>query len=1027
MEPTPLTLKLGVPERRVLATGDIESTTLELQAGEMVRITAKEAGLDVSLGWYLPGEEQRSLFIDSPNGGIGVETLVAVAAIAGSYRLEVKGEKEVKPHGYYEIALEEHRLATEADRRTADLTTRLAAAEGVRRAGDLEAALVAYQSLLPVAREFNDRSCEATLLYRVGWMESLLSRWGLSLDPFAQADPIFAENEDTFMQAVNLNRWGLAYRNLFQADKALVLHQRALDLFRSVQDDDGTVAALVDLGIDQMEAGRLDEAAATLHDGVELASSFHIYDQEITARYKLGELLASRGDLVQARIYLEAAIDKATALQRDDLMALALLPLGEIDLRENRLPAAKERFEHALEVFRSLGQVRNVLAARLGLGAALLRAGDLEPAREQFDKARKIAQTAHATDSEAAAAMNMGRYHYARKEDALSVAEHEQAIALYESLGNQVGLAANRFGAARSLCHDGQFEAALRQIDASLEGIENLRSATANYELRTTQLGSKRDYADLQVEILMQLADKNPTANYFERALASTEKARARQLVDLLGEARSPMGRIVVGPIADEEAQVQRDLEGFEQQRQELYRQETAPAVLARLNDEEGRLLTRLEQLKADARRANPRYAQIEPAETLNAAGMEKQLQTGEVLLVYWLAEPRSFLWVVSKGRRESFVLPGRGQVEPLAKEFVRLLSTHDPNAPEDSREVGRALAEKILVPARAALSGTRWIVVADGALQRVPFAALPNPASPAGAPVVERMEVIGIPSATVLEALRSGPRKAYSLNRLAVFADPAFSGDGRSRGALEPLPETRHEGEAIQELAGTLRKVFTAYGVEANRDAVLGSKLKGYQVLHFATHSINHPKHPELSGLVLSQLNEAGEKINGMLRLQDIFGMDLDAELVVLSACSTGIGPDISGEGLASLARGFFYAGASRVVVSLWPVDDTSTAELMRLFYSHLLRQNQAPALALREAQREMRRDPKYSDPYYWAGFIFLGDWRTDPERWQGPIEAKDVGSSPPVGHPPIDLPVPPPAAVKVEEEGSRQGGNLP
>jgi CHAT domain-containing protein/tetratricopeptide (TPR) repeat protein len=1000
---------------------------LDLSAGEMVRITALQDGLDVALRWFPPGEEKPSLLIDSPTGKEGTESLMAVAAVGGAHRLEIQAAKDAKASGHYVVKLEEQRLATDEDRRKADLVARFAAGETLRRGNDSEGALAAYQELLPVARDLEDRSCEATLLYRVGWMQANLSRWDRSFEPFEQAISLFGSLGDHFMEATALNRCGDAYRTQFRVAEAQAAHQRALDLFRGEQDAEGTVQALVSLGTDQFEVGALDEAVATLTQARDLAERFDLSDQEVLARSKLGELLASRGDLVQARIELEAAVDRATAIGRDDLASLTLLPLGGIDLRENRLAEAKERYSHALEVFRTLQQPRNAIAARLGLGAALLRAGELEPAREQFEKARKVAREFHALDSEAVSAMNLGRYHYARGEDALSVSEHEQAIALFERLGDQAGIAANRFGAARSLCHDGQLEAALRQIDESLQGIENLRSATANYDLRTTQLTGKRDYAELQVEILMRLFDKNPASSYGDRALAATEKARARQLVDLLVEGRSTEGRTAVGPIADEEARIGEEIEGFEQRRRNLYQQETDSAVFDRLNAEEGRLLTRLEQLKAEARRADPRYAQIEPAETLDAAGMEKQLQTGEALLIYWLGEPRSFLWVVAKGRRESFVLPPRSKIEPLAQQFVKLLSSFDPHDAEQGREVGRALAAQILAPASRALATTRWIVVADGVLQRVPFAALPNPASPAGTPVLERVEIVEIPSATVLEALRSGARRTYSLDSLAVFADPSFAGDGRSRGSLQALPKTRSEAEAITELAGAQRRVAVAFGVDANRDAVLGSKLKGFKVIHFATHGTIHPAHPELSGLELAQLDAEGHRIEGTLRLQDIYGMGLNAELVVLSACNTGVGPDVAGEGLASLARGFFYAGAPRLVVSLWPVDDASTAELMRLFYSRLLRQNQAPALALREAQREIRRSSKYSDPYYWAGFVFIGDWRTDPERWQGPIETKDVGGSPPVGHPPIDLPVPPPAEAKVEEEGSRQGGGLP
>jgi len=1027
MDPTPLTLELGVKNRRQLAPGAAESTTLDLSAGELVRITALQDGLDVALLWFPPGEEKPALLVDSPTGKEKAESLLAVAAVSGVYRLEIKADDEGSASGHYEVTLEERRPATEKDRRSADLLARFAAGEGLRRGSDSEGALAVYQDLLPVARELEDRSCEATLLYRVGWMETNLSHWDRSFEPFEQAISLFGSLGDRFMEATSLNRCGEAYRVRFRFAEAQAAHQRALDLFRGEQDAKGTVSTLISLGNDQLQAGDLDEAAATLNEASKLAERFSLPDLDVLARSALGELLGSRGDLVNGRIELESAVDKAMALGQNEWAALAMLPLGEIDLRENRLAEAKKRYNQALDIFRTLQKPRGAMSARLGLGAAFLRSKELEPAREQFEKARKIARQLGALDGEAVSAMNFGRYHYERGEDVLSVGEYEQAIALFERLGNAAGMAANRFGIARSLCRGGRLEEALGRIDQSLAGIENMRSATANYELRTTHLAIKREYAELQVEILMRMFERDRDSKYAERALAATEKARARQLVDLLADARVRKPE-VAGPLAAEEEDLRQKVEGLEQRRPDLDENDAEPALIARLADEEGRLLARIEQLKAEARQANPRYSQLEPAQTLDVAGMEKQLQSGDALLVYWLAEPRSFLWVLSRGRSDSFILPARSKIAPLARRYVDLVSSPNPHDLDAGREAGRALADQILAPARLALAGTRWIVVADGALQRVPFAALPNPASPAGVPVLERIEVVHVPSATVLEALRSGKRRTYSLNSLALFADPAFVVDGRGHSSLPPLPNTRLEAEAITNLAGPQRRVVSAFGVDANRDAALGSHLNGFKVLHFATHGSAHPDHPELSGLELAQLDAQGRRIEGALRLQDIYGLHLEAELVVLSACSTGIGPDVAGEGLASLARGFFYAGSPRLVVSLWPVEDKSTAELMRLFYAQLLRQNRPPALALREAQREMRSNPAYADPYYWAGFVFLGDWRTDPERWQGPIETKDVGGPSPTGHPPIDLPGPLPDEVGIEEEGSpiRRGGIL-
>jgi CHAT domain-containing protein len=149
------------------------------------------------------------------------------------------------------------------------------------------------------------------------------------------------------------------------------------------------------------------------------------------------------------------------------------------------------------------------------------------------------------------------------------------------------------------------------------------------------------------------------------------------------------------------------------------------------------------------------------------------------------------------------------------------------------------------------------------------------------------------------------------------------------------------------------------------------------YRIVHFATHGLINSEHPELSGLVLSLVDENGKPQDGFLRMSDIFNLEMPADLVVLSACQTALGKEVKGEGLVGLTRGFMHAGARRVVASLWQVDDLATAELMKRFYSGMLKENLRPAAALRAAQTEMSGSSRWSSPYYWAGFVIQGEWR--------------------------------------------------
>jgi CHAT domain-containing protein len=263
--------------------------------------------------------------------------------------------------------------------------------------------------------------------------------------------------------------------------------------------------------------------------------------------------------------------------------------------------------------------------------------------------------------------------------------------------------------------------------------------------------------------------------------------------------------------------------------------------------------------------------------------------------------------------------------------------------------------------------------------------------------------EIVVEPSASTLGLLLSevSERKPSS-NSVAVLADPVFEADdprvNRSGNNVGDTSDNEELQQALRDIGLSADGVeiprlfasreeadsimnfvpwFTglkAVGFAANRDRVLGEELKTYRVVHFATHGLINNEHPDLSGIVLSLFDQEGRSQDGFLRLHDIYNLRLPADLVVLSACSTGLGKDVKGEGLIGLTRGFMYAGASSVVASLWKVDDEATAELMKHFYYAMFKKGFTPAAALRDAQLTMSRDQRWQSPYYWAGFIIQG-----------------------------------------------------
>ncbi len=384
-------------------------------------------------------------------------------------------------------------------------------------------------------------------------------------------------------------------------------------------------------------------------------------------------------------------------------------------------------------------------------------------------------------------------------------------------------------------------------------------------------------------------------------------------------------------------------------------------------------------------------------------------LDADTLLLEYHLGEERSWLWAIAADQTHWYELPRRQEIESAALEtHRRMLQSHHQTSELAAALAAEKLALLLFAPVRDLLADHRRLaIVAAGALQTVPFAALPNPLAlpDERRPLVADHEIVLLPSAAVLLAQRQSlePRRTPAPSRLlAVVADAVFDQKDARLAARVPaspaaaaapfelrsdtastldLPElsrlehSAREAQAILELAPP-DQTFVATGFAASRQLLDAGRLRGYQIVHFATHGVLDTVHPELSAIVLSRFAPNGQPIDGYLRTYEVYNLDLPADLVVLSACKTALGEEVRGEGMTGLTRAFMYAGAARLLVSLWNIGDQATAELMQRFYDGLLRQGLGPAAALQQAQRELAQVSAWRAPYYWAGFVLQGDW---------------------------------------------------
>jgi CHAT domain-containing protein len=397
-----------------------------------------------------------------------------------------------------------------------------------------------------------------------------------------------------------------------------------------------------------------------------------------------------------------------------------------------------------------------------------------------------------------------------------------------------------------------------------------------------------------------------------------------------------------------------------------------------------------LAEWSEEVRASNPRYRNLHYPEPYSAVRTQEEIcRPGVVVLEYSLGERRSFLWTMNGSHIQMAALPGRAAIEANVAAYRRVISRAPKGGStvEADQAAARALYNMLVRPAQALLTpASKVLVVPDGILYYLPFETLRS--SVTERYLVEDFTISYAPSVSVYANLLA-PASGRLQKQLLAFGDPVFgkstpkmttpaAGEVRSvyeRGGwrLPALPNTRREVEQIGALfPQNDRQIYL--GSAATEAVVKQENLTAYRIIHFATHAIMDERTPARSGVVLSLVNAGTE--DGVLRMPEIFNLEMNADLVVLSACQTGLGKLVRGEGMIGLTRAFLYAGSRRVVVSLWAVNDLATADFMKSFYEHM--EPASPAAALRAAKLAMLHSasPAYRHPYYWAPFVLTGSF---------------------------------------------------
>ena len=894
-------------------------------------------------------------------------------------------------------AIEKYREAANAWREAGKLQN---AAVALRNAGELlhllgntAAATRTFNEALSLAKRTNDQLEAARIRNDLAYLFFLIGENDQARAQCQAALTIARTLHDRAVEAEALSVLGETFYSSDLA-KAEQLQEQSLAIWRDLGDPRGQAMSLVALGYYYANSGEPAKALRSCDEALSLAQSAKDLAVETLALIVTGNVKRKFGEKQEALTTYQSA--KLVAERIGDKTSLAIVTggIGSVSLEMNDLQTALDYCKKSTALFEANGQKWGAAEGRMDLGTIYHALGKEREALESLNDALALSRTLRLRRLESITLRVIGLVHDAQSDVQGALKSFQQSLALlnvqtdqryaaytlncigksYERL-NQPDRAERYYRQALELAQHssdphsemlsfynlahverarGNLDQASRDIQAAIKIGETVRTNVSSVELRTSYFATVRDSYDLYIDVLMLEHKRDPAAGFDREGFAVSEKARARSL-----------------------------LEGIDPLPQTLGLAETQSRIL---NDE-------------------------------------------TTLLEFALTDERSYAWIVTRHNAAAVELSPPNELQTSAKRLYDLIAAHQIVAgePVETRAAREAnadaampreiatLSRLLLGPLAGRLNTKRLLVVADGALQYIPFQILHEPDS--NARLIDQHEIVYQPSASTLAVVLSEiAARQTAANTIAVLADPVFENtDPRikqnSPNALDHSSELLAVRRALRDVGVTpdglqVPRLFAsgreaneiaalaprgtslkAVGFAASRDRVFSPEIATYRILHIATHGIINNERPELSGIVLSLFDADGKAQNGFVRLRDIYNLKLPADLVVLSACSTALGKDVKGEGLVGLTRGFMHAGAGGVVASLWKVDDEATAELMKHFYTALFQKGLPPAAALRDAQLELAKYPRWQSPYYWAGFVIQGQYEQQQQFGQSSL----------------------------------------
>jgi CHAT domain-containing protein/Tfp pilus assembly protein PilF len=864
--------------------------------------------------------------------------------------------------------------------------------------GAIHEELKGLEELLRALQAGGDVERAARVLTRIGDVHLETQDYARAMDYFRRSTELASEVGDSKTQLLAAARVGIVHKQQGRYREALQSYDAALVVSREIGDRQSEGRMLGLIADMHAELADYPEAIASFSEAIVIAREASDRGSEAQQLASLGSVYTALGENDKALEHLDRALRLARDLGDRGIEQEFLSNLGLVHEREGELEKALEAYAESARIAKGQGD-RKAEATRLGYSGNLhARLGDSAQALRHYEQGLAIAREIGTVAVEAEISNDLGGLQLKLGDIAKSIELHQRALSIGETTRNLPIVWRAEAGLAAALERQGETAAALDHYRRAIESVEAVRGKIEMAEEKAGFFQDKVDAYRKVVDLLLRLEEAEPMNGHALEAFQYSERARARAFLDLMAEARMNVEAGIAPELLSRQRELGQRLSEIQSQLIEAHSVKAPPEELAALERELARADDDYLSLSREVRRRYPRYASLQYPEPLRLPEIQKLLGEKTLLLEYLVGEGGSFLFAI---RSRSYSVARLPAAPRLREEVARLrdaVSRPERAAFATYVSLARRLYDELVLPAKDLAADAEEILVApDDILHYLPFELLLRTTAGAGGDpsrlpyLIRDYRVSYVPAAGLLPTLARAEPTANPPMALLALGDPSYDrresipGNAAQlavRGPFErdkpwmlrPLVHSRDEVTRIASLYPRDR-ADVLLGEQATEENLKSDgRLGKYRVVHLAAHGLLNESRPQFSGLVVSLPRAGAAEEDGLLQVYEIFNIRLNADLVVLSACETGLGKEIRGEGIVGLTRAFLYAGTLAVVVSLWKVADASTAELMVRFHEHLRAGALSQSEALRRAQLDLVEKSGFAHPYYWAPFVLVG-----------------------------------------------------